>query len=447
MHAKRNVIEKTDSDVKLNVHCIRKADGSVHAAMNTLGAKAVCFVFSAVTAVIVARCLGTHGRGVWAVALLLAALIALVSEFGLGASVLYFMRSNGMNRGVIVSCGLVLATGLSILSAISCCTMSKMGLIPLTKGIPDSILLLALSSVALIVVLSIGRQSLLGFGDLGGYNMSLMLQSGLLLVGLSMLLICMKMSVGSAIFIYVLSLALTVAFTLLRILYRQDMHIKWDHRKALPMLAFGIRSHVATVALFMAYRADVLLVKQIIGLEGAGIYSIALSLSEMLRAVPEVAQTLVWALSNNRRMKEVAIHVCPVAVVLVAIGGITMGVASHWIVPWAFGLPYQDATPAFWALIPGMVGLSVAYSLSPLLIAAGRVNVCAYSAILALTVMVIADIVLIPSAGLIGASIGSSIAYCVLAVIQAKKVMQIHSMRASEMFSRIVEIKWWSRIE
>jgi O-antigen/teichoic acid export membrane protein len=380
--------------------------------------RATTFVCGALTAVMVARLLGPHDRGVWSVTLLVSGLVALASELGVGVAVLRFARQdNRRELGVGIS-GLLLTSLASVLAVGAVVLTVHFSALPGLSGIPPTIMILALASAAPTNVTTVSRQLLLEDGDLLGVALSQALQA-LLVLGL--------ISVGFQIFGVDLLVGLSSFFlaqlavggaVLTRAIRRGLAASKPSRAMMGALLTFGVQAHLGTLALFLAYRFDLLLVNRLLGATAAGVYSIALTLSEILRVFPEAGQMRVFSLpSAAGQQPQVAAIARPVLLVT-AIGGVSLAALSVWLVPLVFGAAFSGAAPAFAALVPGIVALAVSYTVSPVLVLRGRIRANSVAASASLVVMIALDLVVIPRWGLLGAGCVSSVAYAVLALLQ-----------------------------
>ena len=112
--------------------------------------------------------------------------------------------------------------------------------------------------------------------------------------------------------------------------------------------------------------------------------------------------------------------------ILVATGAGSVLVAglNFWLVPLVFGVAFAPASLAFVALVPGLAGLAVSYTVSPLLVLRGRIRATSASAVASLMLMIALDLVMIPRWGILGAAAASSAAYCALAILQVRVIQR-----------------------
>jgi O-antigen/teichoic acid export membrane protein len=191
-----------------------------------------------------------------------------------------------------------------------------------------------------------------------------------------------------------------------------------DRSLVWPLFTHGLRSQVATIALTLTYRSDLLLVNHFLGVSQTGVYSVALTLSEMLRVVAEAAQVLVVTQAMTDDIEHHAQAVARQSAVLTLIAGVAMGGLSGFLVPMVFGGSFAGAVKAVWCLVPGSVAVAFSYSLSPLLVLQGRVLLNGAAAMLGLGVLWTVGSWGPGAPSLVKFALASSLAYWAIAAAQ-----------------------------
>lgn len=385
--------------------------------IRTLGVKLVAYAAGAGVSVLVARALGPHDRGIWSLSLLVATILGLLADGGLSTSMLFSLRSRpDRTRAAVRMSGRFVLWG-GGLWALLTLLLATGGYLPL-GGVPMHAMVLAVAGSLLAAAIGLRRQVLTGLGDLGGANASLLIQALALPVVLLPAIFIMGPTAKTALAAYMLSLLATLAATLWLRDTRRLVGPSWDSTLAGPLLKYGLKSQAVTLTLLLAYRSDLLLVNAYLGVAAAGVYSVALTLSEILRGIAETAQMLVVAGAADVNLSARAETVGRQAVLATTAGGLVMAGLSQVLVPALFGEAYRGASAAFWCLVPGTVGLALSYSLSPLLFLEGRVLINAVGAFGALVTLWVAGTQGPGAPSLIKVASASSLAYWVLAMVQ-----------------------------
>jgi O-antigen/teichoic acid export membrane protein len=400
--------------------------------IGTLGAKLVAYAAGAVVSVLIARALGPHERGVWSLSLLVASILGLLADGGLSTSVLFSIRScPGRIRAAVRMSGWFVFLG-GILWMLLTLLLAAGGYLPL-GGVPKRAVVLAAAGSLLAAGTGLRRQALNGLGDLSSANASLLLQALTLPAILLPAIFIIGPTADIALGAYVVCLVATFMGTV----WLRDMQRlpgpDWDSSLTGPLLRYGLKSQAVTLALLLAYRSDLFLVNAYLGVAAAGVYSVALTLSEILRGIAETAQMLVVAQAANPNLTARAEAVARQAVLATMAAGLLMAAVSHMVVPVLFGQAYRGASPAFWCLVPGVVGLALSYCLSPLLFLEGRVLVNAIGAFTGLATLWLAATRGPGEPSLVKVALSSSLAYWVLAMVQVLYLRHERRVRLSNL--------------
>jgi O-antigen/teichoic acid export membrane protein len=385
------------------------------------------------TAVLVSRVLGPHDRGIWAVALLIAGIVALASEVGVGTAVLRLAREDQRRREGVAGTALLLVCTTSCLAALCLGGILHFTRFEWATGTTLMAAVIGLLSVVPVNVSSVCRQALLEDGDVPGVAGGQLGQAVTLvvLVGLGFVLFGPRVLVAVSAFVLA---QVVVALWSVHHLARRGLLVTGVQRHVVAaLLKNGLQAHVGTVALFLAYRVDLLLVNQFLGLEAAGVYSVALTLSEMLRALPEAGQIKVFSMRQAVGEPPPGLAVARRVLLATALVGGVAGGLSYWVIPAVFGHGFAAASPVFVLLVPGVAALAVSYCLAPSLILAGRLRANSVVAAIGLVAMVLTDLLTIPRWGLLGAAGTSSAAYLLVAWLQVCLVRQTEPFRLTDL--------------
>jgi O-antigen/teichoic acid export membrane protein len=368
--------------------------------------------------------------------MLVAGFLAVLAELGVGSSAAFYLASSGPRVAAVISTSLALAAVVAASTYVLVVPLLLAEAGRVFPGVPEAPLLIAAASVVIGVPTAVARQVGLAAGSLAIHNKSSLLQAVLLLalMGLGALMGVNGATAFSV--LYLASLVITGLATLFWLRKQYLPRIQPSSSLLMPIVKYGLRAHVGALGLFLAYRLDILIVNYLVGTTAAGLYAIALTLSELLRGLPETAQAVVMVRFRQDDFVAGATAAARLAAAATLVAGVALASTATWLVPFVFGWRYEASSDAFVFLVPGVVGLAYSYSLSPILLRAGEVTVSAGGAICATAVMVALDFALIPRFGIQGAAIGSSVAYLTLASIQIKRLMDRGDIRLAELCPR-----------
>jgi len=195
-----------------------------------------------------------------------------------------------------------------------------------------------------------------------------------------------------------------------RSLPRRDQHLPVAglHRRAVRV---GLPAGAGELLTLATFRLDLVLVAALLTRSQAGVYAVALALSELLWVIPDgVAQVLVPHVARQPDGKD-TVRLVVVAGIAMAAGGAVMVAFSGPIITTVFGARYGGAAKALPALAFAALAMGIWKMVGADVVARGNARARASSALLGLTSMVALDVVLIPRWGITGAGVGAAIAY------------------------------------
>ncbi len=188
------------------------------------------------------------------------------------------------------------------------------------------------------------------------------------------------------------------------------------------MVRFGLRGQVGNLVQLLNYRLDSYLVLAFVNTAGVGLYAVGVSMSEALWFVANsVSTVLVPRLSASDDIS--AASMTPIisrnTITITAVGAAFVALLSSVLIPLFFGSAFHGAIrPMLW-LLPGTVTLSAAKILSSYVFSRGRPDINSWISGFSLVVTIVFDLTLIPTMGVTGAAIASSIAYSANLVMTA----------------------------
>jgi O-antigen/teichoic acid export membrane protein len=201
------------------------------------------------------------------------------------------------------------------------------------------------------------------------------------------------------------------------------------------MLHFGTRAWVGTMARFLNFRVDQLLMGFIATEAALGIYAVAVNASEILLYLPSaigLVLTPVIARSGAAERVETTLRTFRILTAITTVSLIVAAILGPFLIPIAFGSAYDGAVVPFLWLLPGALGYAAMTAFSSAAIASeapGRSSVGPFAALL---VGVALDLILIPPLGADGAAIAASGAFLSggLVALLAYKAIHPFGLRA-----------------
>lgn len=185
--------------------------------------------------------------------------------------------------------------------------------------------------------------------------------------------------------------------------------------------AKGLRFHAGSVAAYLLLRSDVFLLNAFGGSREVGIYTLAVTLSDLSRLAVDVRAQVTLSAQCADDVGDAAVVTARIVRYMVLLGlvsgAVTVAAVSVLIIP-LYGRAYAEAATVVAWLVPGIVLLSVCRPLSSFLLRMRSSRVIVLPSLIALAVNVGLNAVLISAWGAVGCAIASTVAYAVLVSFQ-----------------------------
>jgi stage V sporulation protein B len=396
------------------------------------GLTAVRFISVAagfLTSVVGARLLGTDGVGAAGIAVALATVAAVVANGGINISTIYLLGQRPTQRRQILGALVPIAIGGALLAA-AILAVSGATIGP-AIGLDErgDLFAAAAGLAAVIVAFEFIGAVVLGLGQTRTYVAAELLRGVGTLAATAVLLVGIwRTDVG---FVVAATIAIAVAASLNA--YRIVRSIGWvapriDSAVAGEALGIGLRGQIGNILQLMNLRLDQLIVPAFLSLSSAGVYLIAVRVSEALAQIGSAAGSLIFpevarqTTGFETSLTERAVRATSV---LIAGAGLAIGLLAEPFLAIAFGQEFADGSLALRILLVAMLPLSVARILAGDLKGRGRPGTVSLAMGLAAAVTVGLDLLLIPRLGIAGAAAASVVAYSISAAILAVSFVRL----------------------
>jgi hypothetical protein len=195
--------------------------------------------------------------------------------------------------------------------------------------------------------------------------------------------------------------------------YFSFQKIKFSHVK--PLLQFAFLAFATNFIQFLSYKMDIWFVHYYHGTQQTGIYSLGVSLAQMVWLLPSAIQSVLYAFisthTDTQLIRERTIKTTRQIALYAVSAGIAGYLLSIYLVPLLFGEAFRDSVNCIGVLLLGVVPFCLSMGVSGYFAGTGRVHINFNSAILGFIVCLTADLLLIPTFGILGAAFASVISY------------------------------------
>jgi O-antigen/teichoic acid export membrane protein len=194
--------------------------------------------------------------------------------------------------------------------------------------------------------------------------------------------------------------------------------------------------YLGNLVQFLNYRLDVFLVAAFAGLRELGLYTLAVTIGQLLLIVSNAAAGVLFprvaAASPDIAAREAA-RLTRTALLAGIVGAVGLALVATPLIGIVYGQAFAGSVPPLLALLPGIVALMAASVLASYIAGLGKLRINLIISVIGLCVTVPLDVLLIPRFGAVGAAIASSASYTLSAVITVRWAMKLGGLSARDL--------------
>jgi len=367
-----------------------------------------------VAVLIVARALGPAGRGTVAFITVAALVVAHMAGLGVGEATIVLSARNPGRRAVLLANALAFFLG----SGLTAATLSFLGLAlsgigPAGVGTPELVILwLGIVSCA---AGEAGYSFLVGVERLRQLALITGCASWVYAGLVFALWAGPGLTVGRAALAWTATEALR-AIVLISLSSRGTILGLPSRRLLVEEIGFGLRLWVGSLARFLNFRTDQILMGFIATEAALGLYAVAVNVSEVLLYLPSSAATallpLIARTESSRRSQE-TLRAFRSVIFVTAVGVGAAALLGPVVLPAVFGDAFDESVVPFLWLLPGTFGYAASAVFSTALVGSSSPGLSSLGPIVSLVVGFALDLALIPPFGATGAAAAASVAFLV----------------------------------
>ena len=382
----------------------------------TLGSQILRLAFGLATSIIIARILGPEGRGVYALCILLPFIIVTFANLGIMPATAYYLASRRFPPRQVLGGNILLSAVFSVIGmAAGYFVVLRFGALFFPSVNAGYLFFSLLLIPAHIFFLHIQAVSL-GLQNFKYFNLAAVVSSMLFLVMTVTALIFFRMNIWGV-----------LAANMLAWLISSILICRWTGRLTggvsfrengpyiRASLKYGIQAHLGNLFSFLSYRADLLLINWYLDPSAVGYYSIGVVIAEQLWLVSSAASLVLFprlaAEPDGKRKNELTPVVARSVFLITITAAIILYAMSDRLVAIFYSDRYLPAVRPLQILLPGIIALSVYRVIANDIAARGRPILNTYTALGALSVNIVLNLIWIPAYGISGAAAASTVSY------------------------------------
>ena len=400
----------------------------------TFSVQLTAVILGIIISVILARTLGPEKVGIYSIIILIFTLLSTFGNLGIAISNTYYGVKKKYTWSEIASNSLISAFLLGIIILAALLLFYYFNPSPF-ENLDPNLLLIASITMPFILLMLYFQNILLGQNRIEEYNFTNITQSIIYLALIVILILVVHGDLWAVIVSWTVSYVTASIIPVILVYRSTKFKLHFNLNLFSKSVKFGLQSYLGNVIQFFNYRIDMFLIEVLLNFASVGYYSISVGLAESLWYLPSAVGTMVFArtpgLSEEERNKSTP-RVCRNTLFVTIILALTLFFTGKYIILILFGAQYLPALTPLWALIPGIIALSICKVLSNEITGRGKPLIITYASIISLIVNIPLNIIFIPQMGITGSALASSISYTAATLIVLAKFLKVSKSTVSE---------------
>ena len=372
------------------------------------------------SAVVLTRAAGADGLGRYTLLSLIAYLSALAAGAGISWSAIHHVGSGKHAVGEVVST--VLGVGLvsTVVAEAVVASVFTIAAHSYFREVTTVQLGLTLLAISVLPLNTAASSLLLGTNRPALYASLNAIQFGSAFVIQLVLAAVGALSATSAIAGWCVGISLSLVIGLLQLNRHAALRIGIRRSVLMDLAGFGFKGYLANIATFMNYRIDSLLLNGYLGVAAVGYYSVAVALAEATWYVSNATSLVMFPHVSSVSRTEadrLTPKVCRNTLLATAATAVVLALVARPLISVLFTPAMSPALPALWLLLPGVVALSAGKVIASYLSGIGKPGYATWISGANVLFTVGLDLLLIPTHGIEGAAVASSVVYITLTAV------------------------------
>ncbi|RYM33460.1 hypothetical protein ERX46_11000 [Brumimicrobium glaciale] len=378
--------------------------------------KVLSLLIALIIGIVISRVYGTEGKGLITLLILIPTMISLYAGFSLGEGFLYFIGNSKVSKNNFDKLLIKITVLFSILLIITFFASYYL-LVNYEYYIFPQILLMI--SLFLGNILKFSLKAVLNFKR---FNLIQILDPIIILIGLIIILI-LKTDLKLLLWGYLLSNI--IQNIILYYSVKNKLITSTTDTKVNQIFKYSYKVHFFGIMNFTEAKFDVLLIGYIINISAVGIYSVAISITLIFQTVIQTSISTVLYPMLVKSLPDKRIKITKeyfkISSTLSIFFLITIILFGKYIITILYGDAFAEAYIPMLILIIGAIAKSPTACINSYFKAIGKPSELYKTSIVSLSTNIILCIITIPTMGIIGAAISSSVSYFLYGIIMLNK--------------------------
>lgn len=385
--------------------------------------------------IIIARSLGTEGKGEVFLITQIFNLIGVIFSFGFGPAIIFFLKNDTISKARLNSFILCYSVLLAFIFALSLLFFSSEISHLFSENFQFRLLVLTFIIAHLNIASSlVGYKQMANENGVKRWSVITLISNLCYVVTLLLFLLVFKMQVMGVIYALICGgvVKLLLLFYQPKVQEGYELFLVGDVKK---LAGFGFQIFLSNLFLTTVFRVDTFFLNKMVSLSQLGLYSVSVNVGELLLLIPSAIGVALFPHLSGLEKKEQKSAMCLVgriSFVIGLIGILGLAVIGYPFILIVFGRDFLPAFLPFLMLLPGLMAMTLNYAYSNYFSSIGKPMAGAYIFLVGLLINVLLNLWLIPIFGIAGAAISSSITYVVITMGFILKVRQMDNLPLTE---------------
>jgi O-antigen/teichoic acid export membrane protein len=408
---------------------------------HTFAARVGVYALGAVASILIARALGPEGRGRYYLPVTIVTVAYYVANLGVQQAQFRLWSKRAAPPQTFVTSEAFLA---AVLGGVATALTWLVVLAWDPSDIDTADVAIVLPAIPLLVHSLFVTSFLTLAGELPLTNIARLLGAAAQTGGAVILFAFDKLTVEAVLLLYLISIVAPwlILIGRLRRIARPTFPVPW--RFAVGQLRLGIQIWPYILFSYLNMRLDVFFVAAYLDIAHVGLYSVAVIFGELLWLGTDSVTSAIAERQGNAPEEEaldVTLRAVRMNVVLALVLGVLIAVASWPLIRLLFGIRFIPAAKVVVILVPAAMAMAVWRPLAAALLRFASPWVQPSVAVTALAVNVVANIVLIPARGIVGAGLASLLSYACGAILAAIIFVRTTEADLTQLVPRKAELR------
>ena len=398
--------------MKKSIHTI-KLPKFLSDTLALLSSKIFIIIVQFVIGIFITRLLGPSGKGIVTTALVIPTIVISLADLGLRQSITYFMGKKLYSDQQIISTitlSLIFTSILGIIGALFAYLISGFqlrygwGVLIIPLGLIPATLVISYSNGVLMAKRQVTKLSIIN------------VLPEIIYLFLALFLVLLKLSQPELVLLgHMLASTITAGYLLFTIKKYGELKPEFNSDLFWNILKKGVIFALALFVISLNYSVDVIILDRLTNAAEVGIYSIGVTVANMLWLIPNAIHMTNSSYSanaiDNLEYSKKSVFLLKVVLWVSLLPLLILFFISPYVIPWIYGKDFSTSGIVVQAILPGVWAMLIFKILNSDLAGRGRPEAALWVYLLAAGINIGLNIWWDPLYGAIGAAWASSVSY------------------------------------